>query len=158
MSWFNIVRGAKPMLRDLGNGRVLEYLNLGNGVTKSRILLGGKELLTRTARVNSKTGERFISTVERLGMDGKVMETPTRYFTHVKKSNIFDESGKLVRRNSLVERGVADVSLKGGYCRTSDISLISQNSNGYVSEIKCTQPNFEYTRNLDTSPTIFNWT
>ena len=160
MSWFNLgIRAAKPMYRNLGNGRVLEYLNLGNGFTKSRILQNGQEVLTRTAKVNKGTGERFVSNIEMMLFNekGKLVPSQSRYFKHTKIKNIRDESGNLLRRNNLVESGVVDVSSKGGYCRTSDVSLISQYPNGGVSRINCTQPNFEYIRNADTSPTIFNW-
>ena len=154
MSFLRIFTSVKPICRNLSNGRVLEYLNLGNGVTKSRILRDGQEVLTRTAKVNKETGERLISEISSIFENLKT--TTTKYFNHTKINNVYDETGNLLKRNKLIETGVVNPSSKGGYCRTSDVSLISQKSNGYISEIKCTLPNFEYVKNLDTSPTIFN--
>ena len=160
MSWFNIAPAVKPMFRNLGNGRVLEYCNLGNGITKSRILENGQEVLKRTAKVNKQTGERLISTVETSlhNNNGIFVPSSERFFTHIKSNSIYNETGNLLKRKKLIEKGFANPSITKGFCRTSDVSLVSQDLNGCVSEIKCTLPNFEYTRNLNTSPTIFSFT
>lgn len=154
---------AKPMRRVLKGGKVIEYSKLKDGTRLTKLYdRYGACYLEKTSKVvkNNNTRTRYVSEISRFTQDcdGKPIETTDYFFKHIKMDRFYDSQGNLLKANKLIEKGNGTPALRGGYCRMfDDVSLTTQKPNGSINTIMG-EPNvaFEYTKKLDTSPTIWD--
>lgn len=152
------------MRRVLKGGKVIEYSKLKDGTRLTKLFdKNGACYLEKTSKItkNNNKSTRYKSEISRCTIDhsGNPMEPCGAYFHHIKSDRIYNEQGDLSKINRLYESGYAGpASGETGFCRTfSDVKLTSQKPNGSINTITG-EPNvaFEYTKKLDTSPTIWD--